>query len=144
MEFLADSLEPLAKPVGRGLHLHSANYASREPPAQIRRFDINARRGGNFVGGLLQFWLDRFERQPINRGHFARDAVVAEAVGPIRGNLGVEHRTRRRIVDGVDRDSGEREPRAQLRRRRGDLHKFLQPVIENLHAPRLAVSMPIS
>jgi hypothetical protein len=58
---------------------------------------------------------------------------VSEAVGPVRGDFRIEHWPSGALFDRVNCCAGKSEPRAQLIRRRGDVDKFLQQFVENLH-----------
>ena len=52
-----------------------------------------------------------FERQFVNSADFARDAVMAQAIGAIGSDFGVDHGAVRAIFDSADVCSGEREAR---------------------------------
>ena len=58
--------------------------------------------------------MQRFEGQSVQRGGFARDAVVAQAIGAIRGQFRVEQRARGGLLQRFHRRAGKREPRAQI------------------------------
>ena len=131
--FLADGFEALAQPVRRRLNFHAAQYARGESPAKFRRFDLNARGIGDFFRGLLQLRMQRLERQSINGRDFARDAEVAQAVRTIRRDFRVQHRAGGGFFDRIHGDPGEREPRAQIGRRRRHVHELFQPVVDDFH-----------
>ncbi len=123
----------LPQPLRRGLHLHAAQHARRVPAAKLGRFDLHA---GGARGGVACFReLRRNGLQPISpqRRHFARHAVMAQAIRPIDGEVEIEQRTGGRLRESLDRNSRERQPFAQLLRRKRNRGELLQPVVKNFH-----------
>ena len=68
---------------------------------------------------------------------------MAQAIGAIDGQLGVEHRTCRRFGQRFDGDAGGGEAVAQLLRREGQVDKFGEPLVEDFHGVRSAVRIVI-
>ena len=73
------------------------------------------------------------ERQLVDGGDFARDSVVAEAIGTVRTDFRVDDRAVRAVFETSDIRSGKREPRGEFLRRRGGVDKVLQPVVDDFH-----------
>jgi hypothetical protein len=131
----AGGLQAVFQPFGRRLNLHAANYARSETPAKFRRFDLDLDGFAGLGGlGFHRFRRTRFQRKAVDGADFARDANHAQAVGAIRGDFRVDHRAVRAVFDGGDIRAGESEPRGHFFGRGGYFHKFLQPVVGNLHA----------
>src|SRR5712691_6368581 len=140
---LTERLQALPEPIGRRRHLYAANHPRRVASAKLGRLDLDARHGCDLFRSFLQLGRHRLQPQAIKRSHLASDAVVAQAVGTIDGEVGIEQRPGGRLFDAADVNPGEREARAHLRRRRGDVHELLQPVVKYLHRfmrPRASVS----
>ncbi len=89
---VSERFEALPQPIGRGLHFHAADDPGREARAKFRRFDRHAGGLRYRRGGLGEFRLHAFQRQAIESGGFARDAVMAKAIGAIGRQFGIEHR----------------------------------------------------
>src|SRR5438132_10664016 len=79
--------------------------------------------------------LDVLERQLVDGGDFARDSVVAEAIGTVRTDFRVDDRAVRAVFETSDIRSGKREPRGEFLRRRGGVDKVLQPVVDATAPP---------
>ena len=102
---LPERFEAPPQPVGRGLHFHAAQDARRVAAAQFGAFDLHAR-GALRRARPLSTQLRRrcgAQTAALERRHFARHAVVAQAIGAIDGELGVEQRPGRRLRPGLRR-----------------------------------------
>ena len=119
--------------IGRRLHLDAAQDARGIPPAQVWAFDLNARGARGGLGGLNQFYVDRLQPAAFESRDLARHTVVAEAIGAIDGEVGIEQRPGGSLLQSFDCNAGERQPLAHLLGRERDVHEFLEPIVEDFH-----------
>ena len=137
---LPQRFETLPHPVGRGSNFHAAQHARRIAAAQFRRLNLNMRCRRGIFRNFARVSFHRLERLAIQRGSLARDAVVAQAIGAVRGQLGVKQRACRGLLQRLHRCAGKRKPRAQILRRRLHVDELFNPVVKNFHrycfAPR--------
>ncbi len=89
---LPQRFEALPQPVRRRTNFHSAQNARRVAPAQFRRFNIHAGSSLGIFRDFARIGLHRIERQPIQRSCLACDAVMAQAIGAVRGQLSIKQR----------------------------------------------------
>ncbi len=139
----AGRFETFAEPGRRGLDFYAANYPGGEAAAEFRdlNFDLDCVAGPRraFCG----FRQQGFQRQFVDCGDFAGDAVVAQTIGAIGGDLGVDHCTVRAFFDAADVGAGEREARGEFVGGRGYVDEIFQPVVDDLHAGFLSAAFPV-
>src|SRR2546422_226801 len=86
-----DRAQPRPEPARRGADGDAVDDARREPMAQVRRLDAHARERSRGLTRLLQRDRRQAEARAGECRQLARDAHDGEAVGPIRGDLDLEH-----------------------------------------------------
>ncbi|MGA2631830.1 MAG: hypothetical protein ABSG54_16660 [Terriglobia bacterium] len=124
---LAHRLQALLEPFGRRLHLHVLDDPAAIARAEIRVGNLDGNLTGGGPGRFLHREFQGLQRPAVERRHFPRHAVVAEAVGPVRRHLDVEHPVvvRRDVRLGVQPDH--RQVAAQLARIVRNVNEFLKP-----------------
>ena len=125
---LAERFQALPQPVGRRPHLHAAQHARRVAAAQLGSFDFHAR-GARQTFSPIPSASDcnRLARQAVKRRHLARHAVVAQAIGAIGGEFGVEQRPGGSFLERIDATpASERRARSSSRRGRTSTNSFSQ------------------
>ena len=123
----------MPQPVRRGLHCHAAQHSGRITPAEIGGFNLHAGGVSGFFTGFFQRRCNRSYGKAIDRGDFARQPIVAKAVGAVRRDFRIEHRACPRLFHRIDRHTDKRKSRPEFWRGRRHINKFLQPVVENFH-----------
>ena len=86
------------------------------------------------VGAIYKLPLKHISPKPAESAAKASDAVVAEAIGAVGTDFGVDHRAMRTVFDAGDICAGECEARGEILRRGGQVDEVFQPVVNNLHA----------
>src|SRR5450631_1294901 len=132
----ATGFEAVFEPRGRRQDFYAADDAGGETSAQFRGADFDFDGVGGFGGGFRRFWRNLLEWEFVESAHFARDAVMAEAIRAIGGNFCVDHGAVRTIFDAGNVISRKREARGELFRRRGDGDEVWKPAVEDLHDGR--------
>ena len=129
----AGSFEPVFQPFRRRLNLHVSNHARGEAPTELRRLDLDFHGVAGPGCAFRRLRRNMLQREFINRADFACDSIMAEAIGTIRTDFGVNHRTVRTVFDATDVGSGKGKARRKLLRRRRNGDEFLEPVVNDLH-----------
>ena len=99
----ACGLQPGDEPGGRGRDRDIRNGRS-VPRTQVRRLERDGDIGRGFRGQGLRD--ERFHRQRVRGSYFAREADDAECIGPVGGDLKIEH--------GIWYPTGDDDSRARL------------------------------
>src|SRR5207248_11391588 len=100
--------EAVFQPFWRRLDFHIANDARGEAAAEFGRLDFDFYGVASFGGAFRRFWRNVSQRKFVNGADFAGDAVVAEAIGAVGTDFGVDHRAMRTVFDAGDICAGER------------------------------------
>src|SRR5262249_39340833 len=85
-----DRAQPRPEPRRRRPDRDAAEHARREPVAEVRRLDADARELPGALARLLQGDRGRTQAGAGQRGELARDAEHREAVRTVRGDLDLE------------------------------------------------------
>ncbi len=130
----AAGFEAVFQPLRRWLDFCAANDARGEAAAKFGRLDFDFYGFGCFCCAFGGLRSDGFERKFVDGAKFARDAVVAQAIGAVRTDFGVDDGAVRAVFDAADVGAGKSEARGDIARRSGDVDEFFQPVVDDLHA----------
>src|SRR5882762_3131905 len=129
----AGSFEAVFQPFWGRLDLDVSNDAGGEAPAEFRGLNFDFYGVAGFRRTFGRLGRDMLQRQLVYRGDFAGDSVVAETIGAIRTDFRFDHRAMRAVFHAADIRAGKREARGELLRRRGNVDKIFQPVVDDFH-----------
>ena len=132
----AGGLQALDEPVGRGADGDVGEDARREARAEVGDLDRDRGEVLNLAfAGRLGVRPPRLlvERRAADRVDLAGDAVDAEAVGPVRRHLELEHGGVAVAEDPLDLGPGHRQPLGESLGRQPGVTVLLQPLERNAH-----------
>lgn len=98
------------------MDFYAADDASGEAAAEFWRLNFHFGGFCYFCRAFGGLWQDRFERQFIDGAEFAGDSVMAEAIGAVRADFGIDDGTVGPVFDAADICAGERKTRGDLGR----------------------------
>ncbi len=122
--------QPVGEPLRRGsnLDLEDLRTVAR---AEVGRLDRHLELFGRASRGHRH--VRHVQREPPDRGGFASDADMAQTVGPVRGDLEIDHRVLARL-DGRHLEAAQADLAGHGLRIAGHAHEVPEPRIDDLHS----------